>query len=162
MYATLDFLKKIFPLKQCKTPKFKDRPCLYYQIGRCMAPCQGLVSSEEYKNLVKQAELFLSGKQSELIKQIEEEMQDSCNAAYEDLCLTSLEILHPDEGKNFCCFCDAVFDGDGNSTWPIYYKQDGEKCRCCDACNEKYVTAARRDYTLIMGFRKQFGIDYAE
>lgn len=97
-----------------------------------------------------------------LYKQIEEEMQESCNAAYEDLCLTSLEILHPDEGKNFCCFCDAVFDGDGNSTWPIYYKQDGEKCRCCDACNEKYVTAARRDYTLIMGFRKQFGIDYAE
>ncbi|MEE3348680.1 MAG: excinuclease ABC subunit UvrC [Candidatus Gastranaerophilaceae bacterium] len=74
MYATLDFLKKIFPLKQCKTPKFKDRPCLYYQIGRCMAPCQGMVSSEEYRNLVKQAELFLSGKQSELISQIEEEM----------------------------------------------------------------------------------------
>ncbi len=74
MYATLDFLKKIFPLKQCKTPKFKDRPCLYYQIGRCMAPCQGLVSSDEYKNLVRQAELFLSGKQSELIKQIEDEM----------------------------------------------------------------------------------------
>ena len=74
MWATLDFLKKIFPLKQCKTPKFKDRPCLYYQIGRCMAPCQGMVSSEEYKNLVKQAELFLSGKQSELISQIEEEM----------------------------------------------------------------------------------------
>ena len=40
MHATLDFLKKIFPLKQCKTPKFKDRPCLYYHIGRCMAPCQ--------------------------------------------------------------------------------------------------------------------------
>ena len=75
MYATLDFLKKIFPLKQCKTPKFKNRPCLYYQIGRCMAPCQGKVTSGEYKNLVKQAELFLSGKQSELIKQIEEEMQ---------------------------------------------------------------------------------------
>ncbi len=74
MYATLDFLKKIFPLKQCKTPKFKDRPCLYYQIGRCMAPCQGLVSSDEYKSLVRQAELFLSGKQSELIKQIEDEM----------------------------------------------------------------------------------------
>ena len=39
-----------------------------------MAPCQGLVSSDEYKSLVRQAELFLSGKQSELIKQIEDEM----------------------------------------------------------------------------------------
>ena len=75
MHATLDFLKKIFPLKQCKTPKFKDRPCLYYQIGRCMAPCQNKVTSEEYKSLVKQAELFLSGKQSELLKQLKEQMQ---------------------------------------------------------------------------------------
>ena len=75
MHATLDFLKKIFPLKQCKSPKFKDRPCLYYHIGRCMAPCQNLVTPEEYKKLVKQAELFLSGKQSELMNQIKEQMQ---------------------------------------------------------------------------------------
>ena len=72
---TLDFLKKIFPLKQCKSPKFKDRPCLYYHIGRCMAPCQNMVTSEEYKAIVKQAELFLSGKQSELMKQLKEQMQ---------------------------------------------------------------------------------------
>lgn len=75
MHATLDFLKKIFPLKQCKNPKFKDRPCLYYHIGRCLAPCQNKVTPEEYKNLVKQAELFLSGKQSELMKQLKEQMQ---------------------------------------------------------------------------------------
>ena len=74
MHATLDFLKKIFPLKQCKSPKFKDRPCLYYHIGRCMAPCQNMVTSEEYKTIVKQAELFLSGKQSELMKQLKEQM----------------------------------------------------------------------------------------
>jgi len=75
MYATLDFLKKIFPLKQCKTPKFKDRPCLYYQIGRCMAPCQNMVSSKEYKALINQVELFLSGKQNELMKQLMEQIQ---------------------------------------------------------------------------------------
>ena len=75
MHATLDFLKKIFPLKQCRTPKFKDRPCLYYHIGRCMAPCQNLVTPDEYKALVKQAELFLSGKQTELMQQIKQQMQ---------------------------------------------------------------------------------------
>jgi excinuclease ABC subunit C len=75
MHATLDFLKKIFPLKQCKTPKFKDRPCLYYHIGRCLAPCQNMVTPDEYKEIVKQAELFLSGKQSELMKQILEQME---------------------------------------------------------------------------------------
>ena len=75
MYSTLDFLKKIFPLKQCKSPKFKDRPCLYYHIGRCMAPCQNMVTSEEYKNIVKQAELFLAGKQSELMEQLKIQME---------------------------------------------------------------------------------------
>lgn len=75
MHSTLDFLKKIFPLKQCKTPKFKTRPCLYYHIGKCLAPCQNMVTSEEYKAIVHQAELFLSGKQSELMKQLMEQIQ---------------------------------------------------------------------------------------
>ena len=80
MHSTLDFLKKIFPLRQCKTPRFKSRPCLYYSIGKCMAPCQGLVSSEEYKAIVHQAEWFLSGKQSELLKQLMEQIQKYSDA----------------------------------------------------------------------------------
>lgn len=75
MYSTLDFLKKIFPLKQCKTPKFKNRPCIYYDIGRCLAPCQNKISSEEYKSIISQAELFLKGKQSELLKKLMEQIQ---------------------------------------------------------------------------------------
>ena len=75
MYSTLDFLKTLFPLKQCKNPKFKDRPCLYYHIGRCLAPCQQMVTSEEYKALVHQVELFLAGKQSELMVQLKEQME---------------------------------------------------------------------------------------
>ncbi len=62
MYATLDLLKKIFPLKQCKTPKFRSRPCMYYDIGRCCAPCQKMVSVEDYKKILNKVELFLSGK----------------------------------------------------------------------------------------------------
>ena len=76
MYSTLDFLKKIFPLKQCKTPKFSNRPCLYYHIGKCLAPCQGKVSPKEYQNIVSQVELFLSGKQTELIKRIKTQMEE--------------------------------------------------------------------------------------
>lgn len=74
MYSTLDFIKKLFPLKQCKTPKFKSRPCLYYDIGKCLAPCQNKVTPEEYQKLVHQAELFLTGKQGELLKQLTEQM----------------------------------------------------------------------------------------
>ena len=75
MYTTLDLLKKLFPLKQCKTPKFKDRPCIYYQIGRCMAPCQRLVSSDDYKKLIKNVELFLSGKQMQLVNELKTLME---------------------------------------------------------------------------------------
>ena len=76
MYSTLDFLKKIFPLKQCKTPKFSNRPCLYYHIGKCLAPCQGMVTPKEYQELVAQVELFLSGKQTELIKKLKSQMEE--------------------------------------------------------------------------------------
>ena len=75
MYTTLDLLKKLFPLKQCKMPKFKDRPCIYYQIGRCMAPCQKLITPEEYKKLIRNVELFLSGKQMELVDELKSLME---------------------------------------------------------------------------------------
>lgn len=75
MYSTLDLIKKLFPLKQCKTPKFKDRPCLYYHIGRCMAPCQRLISPDEYRKILKNVELFLTGKQKELVTALQKEME---------------------------------------------------------------------------------------
>ena len=75
MHVTLDILEKIFPLKKCKTPKFNSRPCLYYDIGKCTAPCQRLISPEDYQNILKKCEMFLSGKRMELIKILKREME---------------------------------------------------------------------------------------
>ncbi len=75
MYCTLETLGKIFPLKKCKTPKFKTRPCLYYDIGQCSAPCQKLISAQDYKKILKDVELFLSGRQNELLHVLESEMK---------------------------------------------------------------------------------------
>lgn len=93
MYCTLETLGKIFPLKKCKTPKFKSRPCLYYDIGQCSAPCQKLISSEDYKKILKDVELFLSGRQNELLKILEEQMKRASDnlefekaARYRDSC----------------------------------------------------------------------------
>lgn len=69
-------------------------------------------------------------------------------------------IIHNQTGT--CCFCKKTYNGLGNSTWPIYYKEDSEKFRCCDECNINYVTKARKDKSLIMNFRKQFNIDYTD
>lgn len=74
MHATLEVINKIFPIKKCNHPKYKTRPCLYYDIGQCSAPCQKKITSDEYKNIIKNAELFLSGKRKELIKTLKKEM----------------------------------------------------------------------------------------
>lgn len=84
MYSTLEILQKIFPLKKCTTPKFNSRPCLYYDMGQCMAPCQKYITPEEYGNILKEAELFLNGKQTELIKVLKSKMNEySSNLEYE-------------------------------------------------------------------------------
>ncbi len=75
MHATLELIYKIFPLKKCKTPKYKSRPCLYYDIGQCCAPCQNKITPDEYKKIIKNVELFLSGKRKELLKTLENEMK---------------------------------------------------------------------------------------
>ena len=75
MYSTLEHIKRLFPLKQCRTPQFKDRPCLYYQMGKCLAPCQKMVTSEDYKKIVEQVALFLSGKQGELVEELKKQME---------------------------------------------------------------------------------------
>lgn len=77
MYATLEVINKLFPIKKCTTPKYKTRPCLYYDIGQCLAPCQNKVSPEEYQKLIKNVELFLSGKRKELIKTLKKEMENA-------------------------------------------------------------------------------------
>jgi len=75
MYSTLDLIKKLFPLKQCKKPRFKDRACIYHQIGKCSGVCQKLISPEDYQKIVKQVELFLSGKQEELLLELKNQME---------------------------------------------------------------------------------------
>ena len=77
MYATLEVINKLFPIKKCTTPKYKTRPCLYYDIGQCLAPCQNKVSPEEYQKLIKNVELFLSGRRKELIKTLKKEMENA-------------------------------------------------------------------------------------
>ncbi|MFP4662327.1 MAG: excinuclease ABC subunit UvrC [Halanaerobiales bacterium] len=75
---TIDVLKDIYSLRTCRkdlrADKPEERPCLNYHIGKCLGPCIGAISKEDYRVLVDQACLFLSGHQYELIKRIEKEM----------------------------------------------------------------------------------------
>ena len=66
---TLKLLQKLFPVRQCEDSYYanRSRPCLQYQIERCTAPCVGFVTPERYAQDVKDIELFLEGRASDVI-----------------------------------------------------------------------------------------------
>ena len=77
-YAALDAINRIFRLPVCRR-RFpedigKERPCLYRQMGRCMAPCVGDVGEEEYNAVMRAACAVLDGDVSKTVKQLEGEM----------------------------------------------------------------------------------------
>ena len=70
---TLNLLQKIFPIRQCEDNFYKNRsrPCLQYQIGRCLAPCvEGYYSQQEYDQQVNLVRLFLQGKDSQVVEHL--------------------------------------------------------------------------------------------
>ena len=62
MRRTLRLIRQVFPIRQCAAFKRRSRPCLNYQIGRCLGPCIGAVSKEEYDRIVRELTLFLEGR----------------------------------------------------------------------------------------------------
>ncbi|CAI1947560.1 excinuclease ABC subunit UvrC [Serratia nevei] len=77
---TLALLQKLFPIRQCENSVYRNRsrPCLQYQIGRCLGPCvAGLVSEEEYQQQVDYVRLFLSGKDQQVLHQLIARMEEA-------------------------------------------------------------------------------------
>ena len=82
---TIDLVKKLYKIRSCSKnlPRDigKERPCLYYQIGQCNAPCQGTFTKEEYRKSVADAVDFLNGNHGSVLRELEEKM----NQASEDM-----------------------------------------------------------------------------
>jgi len=74
---TLNTLQKAFLLRSCSDSVYetRTRPCMLHQIKRCSAPCTGLISLEDYGDLVTEAEQFLRGKSRAVIGRLSQEMQ---------------------------------------------------------------------------------------
>ncbi len=79
MRQTLDLLRHIFPYLTCKRKitGTDDRPCLYYHIRRCLGPCIGAVSREDYRAMMHQLCLFLQGKGDETVASLRRQMQSA-------------------------------------------------------------------------------------
>ena len=78
VHDSIDLLKKTYFIRSCNRvlPRDigKERPCLYYHMGQCKAPCQGYISKEEYQANISQVEEFLNGNYALITKRLEEQM----------------------------------------------------------------------------------------
>ncbi len=71
---TLQWIHRIFPLRQRYRPLFKDRPCLNYDLGRCPGVCQSLISSEDYQKTLRKVAMIFQGQSEELVTNLEYQM----------------------------------------------------------------------------------------
>ncbi|MEE4204081.1 MAG: excinuclease ABC subunit UvrC [Halieaceae bacterium] len=77
--STLHLMQKVFKVRQCEDSFFRNRsrPCLQYQIGRCSAPCVGMVSREDYQEQLDKVSLFLRGRSRELMDRLADDMESA-------------------------------------------------------------------------------------
>ena len=77
MRETIKIIRKVFPLATCTIDidGTADRACLEFEIKRCMAPCTGNQSKEDYHRIVKQTRMFLEGRDQELVESLRKEME---------------------------------------------------------------------------------------
>jgi excinuclease ABC subunit C len=74
---TLKLIRRLFPIRTCLDTKFSHRlrPCLNYEMGRCMGPCCGKIDSLQYKEMVHQVKMFLEGKNKDLVERLKKQME---------------------------------------------------------------------------------------
>lgn len=81
----VDFIKQRFKIRQCRNFKSNKRACLNYHINRCLAPCMGYISKEEYKKQIDQIIMLLEGKIDNVLKDLDKQiMEASKEQEYEE------------------------------------------------------------------------------
>jgi excinuclease ABC subunit C len=82
MRATIGYLQRVFPLRQCRQRELprRSRPCLYFQTGKCPGPCHDKISPAEYGQRVREVIYFLEGKNRDLTKGIKQQMVQASEA----------------------------------------------------------------------------------
>ncbi|GMV54768.1 MAG: UvrABC system protein C [Betaproteobacteria bacterium] len=106
---TVALLQRIFRLRTCEDSVFRNRtrPCLQHQIGRCTAPCVGLIAAEDYAADLRMAILFLEGKTNEIQNALRALMEAAAKrmafeqaAAYRDQIRALQKVLHKQYGDS--------------------------------------------------------------
>ncbi len=90
----LELIDKMFPLRKCGIPlRKRETPCLYYHIGRCCAPCAGLVTKEEYGKHIEKVKKFLLGADDELVRVTRNEMSEAAKMLQFEVAAQKRDLL---------------------------------------------------------------------
>jgi excinuclease ABC subunit C len=75
---TLKLIRRLFPIRTCLNTKFSHRlrPCINYEMGRCLGPCSGKIDPIRYRDLVNQMRMFLEGKNKALLERLKKKMEE--------------------------------------------------------------------------------------
>ncbi len=136
----LETIKKVFKIRSCtgklKVSALKNRPCLYYHIGQCSAPCCGKIGQEEYKDLFNEISAVLEGKYDELSESLAKDMHEaSDNLEFEKAArirdkINSISILGEKQKivstKNDNRDIIGAFKNDDGICVQIFYMRDGK------------------------------------
>ncbi len=114
---TIQLLQKIFRIRTCEDSVFNNRtrPCLQYQIGRCTAPCVGLIEQADYRSDIQRAVLLLQGKHGEVERTLNEAMAVAAGEMrYEQAAVLrdQLRALHTVQQKQFVETTGGTTDAD--------------------------------------------------
>ncbi|MDR1575673.1 MAG: excinuclease ABC subunit UvrC [Treponema sp.] len=150
----LKLVEKLFPLRKCKTMREKSvGPCMYYHIGRCMAPCSGKVSADDYRRHVERVQKLLSGETESLLIDLTAQMHEAAKAlqfewaarlrntikAVEDIAGSDSSVVDFDpESRDYIAWAaEGIF-----ATYTVFSMRGGkmtgrELFRTCSAAEER-------------------------
>ena len=133
----LNIIESLFPLRTCSDREMdhRSRPCLQYQIHRCLAPCMDYITPEAYGLLIQEVLLLLSGKEKELVRRLKIKMQEySATMAFEQAAkvrdqlvvigkLTEAQIIDKGHAKERDVI--GLYRGDKKASIMVFFIRDG-------------------------------------
>jgi len=162
---TIELLNKLYQLRTCNRVLPRDigieRPCLNYHIKQCLAPCQGYVSKEEYRQQVAGALEFLNGNYSPILKDLEEKMKKAAEAMefedaarYRDLLSSVRQVSQKQkitEGVGEDKDILALYQDETEAVVQVFFVRDGKLIG-----REHYYMPENNKPAILQDFVKQF------
>lgn len=148
--ATLDVIQRAFPLRQCTDQEFaaRTRPCILYDMKRCIAPCVRRCTPEEYKHEVDKTLQFLKGQDKELLRDLYKEMEEyAANLQFESAAQT-LKTIRQIEKTVEQQRVDKPLGRDADA-WGIYRQGDELVLTCLEIRNGKLMGSKSYDYSQV-------------